>query len=468
MRIVLFDLGNTLESDDALLPGAKETLEAIRDLRDCHGDPAVLALVSNYFPASTPEESEALRQQYFGVLTKLGLRPYFEPLTRHVTLSTEVGVEKPDPKIFRAAIDKISPGAHFHQVFFVTEDLPHVKKARELGMMAVHFRGPGQTKGDVKKLLDLAPLVKQWIAFDPCGKQSAEAVGRVASQANKSKQANPKIQALLAKVDVDSLRNTVAALAGFGTRWTYSPTIGQVPKWIHGEFLARGYTAAETRFQKFPVPGKPPQQNVLCGAPDTQKGFVLVCCHYDTISEKPAQAAPGADDDASGVAVVLELARILHDVPLKRELLFAAFGGEEQGLFGSTACAKIASQKKWAIDVVINLDMVSYKSASAPPKIIVEYDQGNRDPGNDAAAKAYGLMMAQAAADYTSLQTEHTDIWNSDYLPFEARGYACIGAYNAEDNPFYHRSTDTVGTIDFAHLAEVVKMTLATIVMIAG
>ena len=59
------------------------------------------------------------------------------------------------------------------------------------------------------------------------------------------------------------------------------------------------------------------------------------------------------------------------------------FGGEEQGLFGSDACAEIAIQQNWPIDVVINLDMVSYKNPIGPSRIVVEYDQGNRVPRND-------------------------------------------------------------------------------------
>ena len=70
---------------------------------------------------------------------------------------------------------------------------------------------------------------------------------------------------------------------------------------------------------------------------------------------------------------------------------------EEQGLFGSAACADIAIQQNWPIDIVINLDMVSYKNPIGPSRIVVEYDQGNGDPRNDAAAKAYGLIMAQGS-----------------------------------------------------------------------
>jgi Zn-dependent M28 family amino/carboxypeptidase len=186
------------------------------------------------------------------------------------------------------------------------------------------------------------------------------------------------------------------------------------------------------------------------------------------VSESPAQSAPGADDDASGIAGLLDLARLLRGVTLKRDILFAAFGGEEQGLFGSAECAEIAQREAWPIDLVINMDMIGYKAPGSGRPITVEYDQGNRHPGNDAAAKAFGLMMARAARDYTNLQPLHTDIWSSDYMPFEAKGVACIGAYDADENPNYHRCTDVASTVDTGHLAEVVKMVLATVLTIGA
>jgi Zn-dependent M28 family amino/carboxypeptidase len=194
---------------------------------------------------------------------------------------------------------------------------------------------------------------------------------------------------------------------------------------------------------------------------DTQN-VIMVGAHLDS-----APGSPGINDNGSGVAAVLELARILQPVALRRQLLFAAFGGEEQGLFGSGACAEVAAQEGWPIDVVINLDMVAYNPNPGNGRVVVEYDQGNRHPGNDAAARAYGLLMAQATADYTTLQVEHTDIWNSDYMPFEAKGYACIGAYEGGDNPFYHKSTDVPERTDLTYLAEVVKAVLATILILA-
>ena len=232
--------------------------------------------------------------------------------------------------------------------------------------------------------------------------------------------------------------------------------------------MTRGYSATnEVRFQDFSIPGAGAQRNVLCGPASFTRPFVLVGAHYDSTSETASTLAPGADDNASGIAVLLEVAALLRGVALTRDVVFAAFGGEEQGLFGSAHCADVATSEHWPIELVVNLDMVGFPNGAPPNRIVVEFDHGNRNLRNDAASKAFGLLMAQAAADYTSLAVEHTDIWNSDYMPFEAKGFACIGAYEGGDNPFYHRSTDVATRVDIAYLADVARMVLATVLTIA-
>jgi FMN phosphatase YigB (HAD superfamily) len=163
MKAILFDLGDTLEHQDQLLPGAVETLAAIRVLQDASGVAPALALVSDFdFPPPAPPLA-AIQQEYYQILDGLGIRHFFEPVADHVTLSPEVGVGKPAPAIFRAALDKLSPGLPFAEALFVTERLDHVQAARALGMAAVHFKGPGQTSGDIDTLLDLVPLVQRFL-----------------------------------------------------------------------------------------------------------------------------------------------------------------------------------------------------------------------------------------------------------------------------------------------------------------
>jgi hypothetical protein len=466
MRLVLFDLGDTLERAGTLRSGARATIEAIRRLRDDRGEPVVVALLSDFDMPETPAELPAIRRRYYAVLGRLRLRALFEPLAQRVTLSSEVGVYKPAARLFRAAADKVAPGLPFHDVMFITESADHVAEARRLGMRAVQVAA-GRARGEVQRLTDLVPLAEAFARFRSCAKHPGEAVGRAPSQAGRSKQADPSIAPLLTQVDRTRLDSSVRALAGFGTRWSHSPDIAKVSKWVRQEFLARGYAGGAVRYQPFTMPGGTSLRNVLCHHGPGGTGIVLVCAHYDSISERPASEAPGADDNATGIAALLELARLLRTTTLKRRVLLAAFGGEEQGLFGSTACARIAARERWPIDLVLNLDMVGYNPNGAAPRIVVEYDQGNRNPGNDAAAKAFGLLMAQAASDYTTLQVEHTDIWSSDYMPFEAKGYACIGAFEGGENPHYHKTSDSPEHVDISYLTEVTKMVLATVLIVA-
>jgi hypothetical protein len=334
-------------------------------------------------------------------------------------------------------------------------------------MQALHLRGPRQPGGEIDGLPSLVEPIARLLRFAPCCKKSTEAVGRTVSRAAKSRSVDPVIAAQVAQVDVDRLRTTVEQLTAFPTRWSHDRRIAAVSQHLHERLTALGYSGAgEVRFQPFSVPGAGAQRNVLCGPPALIRPLLLICAHYDSTSETAATLAPGADDNASGIAVLLELARLLHGSALRRDILFAAFGGEEQGLFGSAECAEVAKRERWPIELVINLDMVGFPNGSPPHRIVVEFDHGNRTPQNDAVSKAFGLLMAQAATDYTELEVEHTDIWNSDYMPFEEKGFACIGAFEGGDNPFYHRSTDVVARLDFTYMADVVRMVMGMVLTV--
>ena len=159
----MFDLGRTLEAGDVPLPGAVETLDAVLHMTDASGVPAALTLVSDWTRPDDPEEAQRDRLEYYALLERIGLRTFFEPVERMVTISSEVGVFKPDPAIFRAALDKIVPGAPFSDALFITEKWEHVEEARDLGLSAIHFKAPGESSGEVDQLIDLIPLIQAFV-----------------------------------------------------------------------------------------------------------------------------------------------------------------------------------------------------------------------------------------------------------------------------------------------------------------
>jgi len=163
VKLILFDLGQTLEVGGVLAPGAREALQAIRDLRDGAGPAAVLGLVSDFDMPAEPSDVPLVQQRYYALLDDLGIRSFFEPVAERVTLSTEVGVFKPDEAVFRTAVTKADPALAFSDVLFVTENRSHVLAARRLGLAAVHLRGPGQPAGEVDALGDLVPVVREFV-----------------------------------------------------------------------------------------------------------------------------------------------------------------------------------------------------------------------------------------------------------------------------------------------------------------
>jgi FMN phosphatase YigB (HAD superfamily) len=168
MKVVLFDLGDTLiDAQENPVEGAYMMLDTVRRLRDGTGAPVEMGLVSDYYPAASQQELDQHRRTYYELLERVALASYFDPLLRRVTLSTEVGVRKPDREIFKAALGKLGPAADLRHAVLVTENRSHVEAVRLFGMMAVHVRGPADASGEVERLADLAPVIADLLGLSP-------------------------------------------------------------------------------------------------------------------------------------------------------------------------------------------------------------------------------------------------------------------------------------------------------------
>lgn len=196
--------------------------------------------------------------------------------------------------------------------------------------------------------------------------------------------------AVLQQVDASRMADTVQRLAGFGTRHTLSadhPTrgIAAARQWLASEFTAAGprLVVAHDPHPTAPDGRRIDTQvdvvNVVATLPGTMpeaaNRHYYVIGHYDSRASDPMDRdsdAPGANDDASGVAVVLELARILADQRLDSTVVFMATAGEEQGLLGAKGHAKAAAARGVDIRGVLSNDIVG--DPTAP--------DGSRDDGH--------------------------------------------------------------------------------------
>ncbi len=185
----------------------------------------------------------------------------------------------------------------------------------------------------------------------------------VSSHATAAVQSTPNlnsiIQQSIEKVDSNRLRETVAYVENYGNRSTWEKQ-RDAARWA-GEHLRK--SGLKVRLETYEHEGQT-WPNVVAEIRGTTKTreIVLVSAHIDSISDTPHREAPGADDDGTGVAAVLEIARILRQVPLERTVLFCLFTNEERGTHGSKHFARYAREHALDIRAVINLDVLGYNA----------------------------------------------------------------------------------------------------------
>ncbi|SMO54742.1 M28 family peptidase [Solitalea koreensis] len=191
---------------------------------------------------------------------------------------------------------------------------------------------------------------------------------------------DPRIENLVKALSVDNLRFNVNQLVSFGTRHTLSDTIsnqrgiGAARRWIFSEMSKYSIESGgrlKVEYDSFMlepdgkrVPKTVELKNVVATLPgvDPKDNRVFVVSgHFDSRASDVNNStitAPGANDDASGTATVMELARVMSKERFSATVIFACVAGEEQGLYGSTHLAKIASDKKWNVQGMITNDIV--------------------------------------------------------------------------------------------------------------
>jgi Zn-dependent M28 family amino/carboxypeptidase len=209
----------------------------------------------------------------------------------------------------------------------------------------------------------------------------------------------------------------------------------------------------------------------IVGRPGAQRGgsVMVLGAHFDSVP-----GTPGADDNASGVAVLLEAARLLSRAKLRSELLFCAFNLEELDMIGSTHMAKQLKSAGAKIDVMISLEMVGYTdsrpgSQKYPFGLKAFYpDRGDFISviGNWNSGRLLRRFVRQMR-QVQGLPVETLSVPGnggfipavrlSDHSPFWDAGYPALMVTDTSffRNPHYHRSTDTIETLDIDFMAKV-------------
>ena len=209
----------------------------------------------------------------------------------------------------------------------------------------------------------------------------------------------------------------------------------------------------------------PDATNLVALVPGTARpdDVLLVSAHYDHLGVMNGAVHPGADDNASGVAILLQVAAYVAAHPLRQSVVFVAFDGEEQGLQGAKHFVAHPPIDLKRIRLMVNLDMVSRSDTASIVASGAAFDPTLKDLVNRAAAGrqlkvAFGHDRPPATpggeADWTH---------QSDHGPFHDAGVRTL-YYGVEDHADYHKPTDTADRIPRPFFSEVAELVLQTLI----
>lgn len=247
------------------------------------------------------------------------------------------------------------------------------------------------------------------------------------------------------------------------TKWPSRHTMSRNHEAI-AEYLKGRLEALElkTSLHTYTMQGKSRLNVIGETGPKNPRSTVLFCGHFDSRQERidlPEAPAPGADDNATGVAALLETARLLKGVALRDRVIFALFSGEEQGLWGSKAYTQVV--QKPPLRFVFNLDQIGYPPQKGEKALFVDIDERGR-PENNEASKKLVARCQELAKNIVKVPTHTDPAEGSDYVPFEQIGVPILGLYEGEYRyPFYHKSTDTADKVDYGYLTDMTRLTVA-------
>ena len=355
--------------------------------------------------------------------------------------------------------------------------------------------------------------------------------------------ADPAIADALQQISADHIHQTIQTLVGFGTRNTLSSMATDLPPgqgitaaadWIFAQFEAISKDCngcLEVKRDTFtnPAAERIPRPTTLTNVyailrgsgPDSglaqAKRMYLATGHYDSRNTDVLDthgAAPGANDDASGVAVSLECARVLSKLKLPATLVFVAVAGEEQGLNGSDHLAKLAKDEGWQLEGVLNNDIVGGNTtppASAdeeplqrkdtvrvfsegiPATATPEQERRIRNLGlvDDAPSRQLARAIADAARTYTTGSNASKPAFapflvgrpdrylrGGDHTSFNREGFAAVRFTEwREDFNHQHQNVrvengiqygDLLPFVDFDYVASVARLNAATLATLAA
>ncbi len=270
----------------------------------------------------------------------------------------------------------------------------------------------------------------------------------------------PEAAMLAEEVDPQRWFNDASMLATYN-RHTHGSEILQARDWLVQQFEAMPGLTVETPI--FEV-GSTSAFNVIATLSGSSRpgDLYIIGAHYDSTSQSTSNAAPGAEDNASGCAAVLEMARIFTAHPPEGTVLFICYSGEEQGLFGSHdhASKLVSDGLDDQVQAILTMDMIGY-TGDADLDCLLETSSSN---------SALVDAFTAAAVDTDLRIVVSFNPFGSDHVPYLNRNMpALLTIENDWDSyPCYHNTCDTAGNLSLAMGGETLKMNVVAMAQMIG
>jgi hypothetical protein len=298
---------------------------------------------------------------------------------------------------------------------------------------------------------------------------------------------SPFTAALINQLTEAELNPLIQQLSGAA-----SVTVGGVAKWIATRYTFSTANSAGIRtaeqyiyeyYQKLGIPvsyfnwvyGSYSGRNIVAEIRGTVRPerIWFVGGHFDSISQIPYSSAPGADDNATGTAATMVMAKILKNLRPQETVRFIHFSGEEQGHWGSKVYARWLRLNGAIVPGFLNLDMIGYDSNGNRR---AELHAGSGPKSNALAdqffmrAATYGTGLDwERKASTSSRFSDHSSFWDQDYASiFMIEDFFADNGRVADRNPWYHNTGDIATRVNLNYTMRIARTAMATLVELAG
>jgi len=251
-----------------------------------------------------------------------------------------------------------------------------------------------------------------------------------------------------------NITNNLTEYEALGVKRRGTAALANTLTWLKNKYLSYGYTAGQMVEDSYTNSTYTCKNLILTKIgtvyPNT---YVIVCGHYDSIT------GTGTNDNGSGVVSILEMARLLQNVPTEYSIKFINFSGEEDGLLGSqhyVSAIVNGTVPKMDIRLVFNLDEVGGVAGMTNNNITCERDTGTPST-NNAVSNTKTNELITCVGLYSTLSTTLSYAYASDYMPFEDNNEIITGFFETNETTHKHTATDLLVNMDPVYNYKVAK-----------